>query len=241
MGPLAALSLTLATVGITGSLGAWQLSRAHQKESLEALQDERGVAPPIVAPSAIARSADAAPAQWQRRVVLTGRWRPEFTLLLDNRTQDGLTGFEVVTPLQVAPDDTVIVVRGLVARDRTDPRRVPPFATPAQDVTIHGHLAPPPEPRMQLGPDAPGRIRQNLDLAALQRESGAPVRPLVVIEDADDPVAVDGLARHWPAPAVTAGRNYGYAAQWFAMAAAAVALYTWLQFIRPRRRRPPAP
>ncbi len=235
----------LGVAGGTSALGVWQLSRAHQKEALQALWHERSAQAPLPAAD-LARDAAGAAAQAQRRIVLTGRWRPEFTVLLDNRTMDGQVGFDVVTPLQVAPGDAVVVQRGWVARDRVDPRRVPPFTTPSGDVIVPGRVAPPPAHWVQLGPDAPGRIRQNLDLAALQRESGAVQRPLIVIQD-DAPGAPagasspDGLARHWPAPTVTVDRNYGYAAQWFAMAAAAVAVYLWLQFIRPRRRPPSAP
>jgi surfeit locus 1 family protein len=98
-------------------------------------------------------------------------------------------------------------------------------------------VAPTPAHWVQLGPDAPGRIRQNLDLPALERQAGAIERPLVVVEDETEGAAApDGLARHWAAPTVTVARNYGYAFQWFAMSAAAVLLYLWLQFLRPRRR-----
>jgi surfeit locus 1 family protein len=150
---------------------------------------------------------------------------------------DGHVGFDVVTPLQVAGSQTVVVQRGWVARDPVEPARVPPFVTPAGEVTVHGRIAPPPARWLQLGPDAPGRIRQNLDLAGMQHDAGAVLRPLLVVEDASDASAVDGLSRHWPAPTISVDRNYGYAAQWFAMSAAALALYLWLQFIRPRRGR----
>jgi surfeit locus 1 family protein len=236
LGPVAAALLTVAAVGLTSALGAWQLSRAHQKQALQAQRDARRLEPPLEA-AALARTAADAPAQYERRVVLSGRWLPEFTVLLDNRPMDGRVGFEVVTPLQVTGAQTVVVQRGWVARDPVEPGRVPPFLTPTGEVTIHGRISPPPSRWLQLGPDAPGRIRQNLDLAGMQHDAGAAQRPLLVVEDASDASVVDGLSRHWPAPAVSVDRNYGYAAQWFAMSAAAIALYLWLQFIRPRRGR----
>jgi surfeit locus 1 family protein len=198
LGPVAAFLVMAVVVGVTSSLGAWQLARAHLKEALQAEAQSRAAMPPLVATS-LARTAAEAQAQAGRRITLQGRWLPEFTVFLDNRTMDGRTGFDVVTPLRTGPTDTVIVQRGWVERDRVDPRRVPPFVTPAGDVTVQGRVAPPPSHWVQLGPDAPGRIRQNLDLPALQHESGAIQRPLVVVEDdaaGDAGASNDGLARH---------------------------------------------
>ena len=50
----------------------------------------------------------------------------------------------------------------------------------------------------------------------------------------------DGLLREWPQPASGAGKNIGYAFQWWAIAAVIAVLYVWFQFIQPRRqaRRP---
>ncbi len=48
--------------------------------------------------------------------------------------------------------------------------------------------------------------------------------------------APDGLVRHWPAPATDVQKHYGYAVQWFAIAAGIVFLYVWHRFIRPGRR-----
>ncbi len=45
--------------------------------------------------------------------------------------------------------------------------------------------------------------------------------------------AADGLLRHWPAPAINVQMHYGYAFQWFALAAGIAFLYVWHRFIRP--------
>ena len=49
----------------------------------------------------------------------------------------------------------------------------------------------------------------------------------------DAGAAADGLVRHWPAPAADVQKHYGYAAQWFAIAAGIAILYVWHRFIRP--------
>ena len=43
----------------------------------------------------------------------------------------------------------------------------------------------------------------------------------------------DGLLRHWLAPATDVQKHYGYAFQWFAIAAGIAFLYVWHRFVRP--------
>jgi surfeit locus 1 family protein len=47
--------------------------------------------------------------------------------------------------------------------------------------------------------------------------------------------AADGLHRHWPPPAVDVHKHYGYAFQWFALAALILGLYVWFQVLAPYR------
>jgi len=58
------------------------------------------------------------------------------------------------------------------------------------------------------------------------------------VQQADGAAAdADGLLRHWPAPAFDVHKHYGYAFQWFALAALITGLYVWFQLVRPRLRR----
>ena len=66
--------------------------------------------------------------------------------------------------------------------------------------------------------------RQSLQAA----ESGLRLAPLSV-QQADTPAtAGDGLLRDWPRPAVDVQKHYGYAFQWFCLAALIAALYIGL-------------
>ena len=105
-----------------------------------------------------------------------------------------------------------------------------------------GRVAPWPSHWLELGSSAsadtsPGPIRQNLERTRFQAETGLALRPVTIVEDSTPANAGDGLARHWAAPAADVDRNYGYAAQWFAMSAACLVLYAWLAIVRPRRSR----
>ncbi len=230
------LVAAVAAAAITARLGVWQLSRAAEKEALQASLDSRGAAPPLAA-GELARSAQEAAAQQHRRITLEGRWVGGRTVYLDNRPMDGRAGFYVVTPLALPDGDAVLVQRGWVPRDAADRSRVPPVATPDGVVRIEGRIAPPPSRLFELGAEGLGAIRQNLDLDAFGRESGLRLRPLSV-QQTDVPGApADGLMRHWPAPAVDVHKHYGYAFQWFALASLITGLYVWFQLVRPRLRR----
>lgn len=233
---LVVLAAAVIAAGVTARLGVWQLSRAAEKEALQASLDSRGAAPPLPV-AELARSAPEAAAQHHRRVRLEGRWVGGRTIYLDNRPMDGRAGFYVITPLALPDGDAVLVQRGWVPRDAADRNRVPEIATPEGPVSVEGRIAPPPSRLFELGAEQQGAIRQNLDLDAYQRETGLRLRPLSVQQTDAPGVPADGLLRRWPAPAVDVHKHYGYAFQWFALASLITGLYVWFQLVRPRLRR----
>ena len=222
---------------LTARLGLWQLARAADKEALQAMLDSRAGAPPV--PSAqLASDPAGAAVQHYRHVVLRGRWIDERTVFLDNRPMHGRPGFYVVTPLQLEDEaDAVLVQRGWVPRDAEERTRVPALPVPAGSVEVQGLIAPPPSRLVQLGAEAPGAIRQNLDLEGFSRETGLRLRSFSVLQLDTPGAAPDGLARQWPRPAVDVHKHYGYAFQWFALAGLITVLYVWFQLVRPRLRR----
>lgn len=233
---LVVLLAAVVAAGITARLGVWQLSRAAEKEALQASLDSRGAEPPLAA-SDLARSAEVAAGQHHRRITLEGRWVAGRTVYLDNRPMEGRAGFYVVTPLLLPDGDAVLVQRGWVPRDAEDRTRVPRVDAPEGVIRVEGRIAPPPSRLFELGAELQGAIRQNLDLDAFGRESGLRLRPLS-LKQADTPGAPsDGLMRRWPAPAVDVHKHYGYAFQWFALASLITGLYVWFQLVRPRLRR----
>ena len=121
----------------------------------------------------------------------------------------------------------------------------PDAALAGGEVVVTGRIAPPPSRLFAFGSAELGRIRQNVDLEALAREIGVPLRPLsvqqtdLVVTPAGDSAQVgDLLQRQWPAPAADVSKNQGYALQWFALCALIIGLYVWFQLLRPRFARP---
>jgi surfeit locus 1 family protein len=224
------LAAAAAGVLVTGRLGLWQLDRAAQKEAVGAAIAARAHDSGVDS-AGLARDEAAAATQFWKPVRLQGRWLSGRTVFLDNRQMGGRPGFFVVTPLLLAPGDAVLVQRGWVPRDAEQRTRLPEVPTPSGSVEVAGRIAPPPSRLLAFAPDAPGAIRQNLDLDAFSKEIGIPLRPLSVQQG---PGPQDGLQRDWPQPAVDVSKHYGYAFQWFALATLIAGLYVWFQLLRPR-------
>ena len=232
---LVLLAALLAAAG-TARLGVWQLDRAAQKIALHEAMLARGALPPLDR-AQLPHTPEEAVALQHRRVLLQGRWVASRSIYLDNRQMNGQPGFFVVTPLQLADGDVVLVQRGWIPRNMQSREQMAPFDTPAGLVDIEGRIAPSVPRLYEFDAAASGPIRQNLLVADFARETGLALRPLLVVQLDASVSASDGLRRQW-APAVPdVSTHYGYAVQWFALSALITGLYVWFELIRPRRRR----
>ena len=226
---------TVLAVASTLALGRWQLSRAAQKEALQASIEAQATLSPLDGPALILRAGQAA--ELQRRVTLRGYWLAAHTVFLDNRQMNSKPGMYVVTPLQLQGSPAVVLVqRGWVARNFIDRTSLPRIETPSGVVEIQGRIVPPPSKLYELGGPEMGRIRQNLDMTRFSAELGVPLLPVSVQQMG---AASEGLLREWPQVATGVATHYGYAFQWFALSALIAILYVWFQivrrFISPRR------
>lgn len=234
------LLAALAGLALTASLGAWQLDRARQKMALQLALEQRALLAPVGNAELPLSGASAPEDLLHRRARVQGEWEAARTVYLDNRPMDGRVGFFVLTPLKLAGrNDAILVQRGWVPRNAANREALAPLDTPRGPQLLLGRLAASPSRAYELGQSAgTGPIRQNVDLAAFQAETGLRLLPLVLLETSGTATpAGDGLLRHWPPPAVDVHKHYGYAFQWFALAALILGLYVWFQVFAPRRRR----
>lgn len=234
--PIRFWAITLATaLGVCAglALGAWQLSRAAQKNALHAAISSRKASPALDGRELLALRNEAEVA-W-RPVRVQGRWVPEHTVFLDNRQMQGKAGFDVLTPLRIEGSDMAVVVqRGWAPRNFLERERLPAVDTPTGVVEVRGLIAPPP-PKLYAfaGPES-GAIRQNLDLAEFRARTGLPLATGLSVQQTG--TASDGLLREWTEPGSGVEKNYGYAFQWFALSILIAILYVWFQFISPRQK-----
>lgn len=233
------LIAAVVVIAVTCALGNWQLRRAHEKTDRAARLATLAAQAPVDLVDAGAAQTGAATLV-DRHVRARGRFDAARTVLLDNRPHgngsDSRAGFLVLTPLRLAAGGAVLVLRGWLPRDVQDRARIAPFPTPAGEITVEG-TALAGVPRVySLGLDpaaeAGRKIRQNIDLAAYAREIDAPLSPVVLEQSSD---TGDGLARDWAPADLGADRHYGYAAQWFGLAALTLVLVAVLGWRRARR------
>ena len=234
------------TLAATASLGRWQLSRAAQKEALQAEIELQKKQPPLDQQAflLLTRPTEA----MHRTVRLRGLWLTPQTVYLDNRQMHGVPGFYVLTPFAIeGSEQTVMVQRGWIQRNFENRTQLQAVQTPTGLVQIEGRIEPPPSHLLELAKakaEAPAAgtqnavgsspIRQNLDLEGFRAETGLPLRADVSLQQTG--AASEGLQRDWPAPALGIEKHYGYAFQWFGLAALVTLLYVWFQIVAPLRR-----
>lgn len=225
-------AVALAAMALTASLGRWQLSRAAEKEALQAAIAERQRLPALDGASlAQALSDDQARELLHRAITLRGQWLADRTVFLDNRPMARQTGFYVLTPLRLTGSDRVVLVqRGWAPRHQVDRSLLPPVQTPTGAVQVSGRIAAHPPRVYQLGQEQGGAIRQNLDLDAWRAETGLPLAPVLVVQTG---AASDGVQRDWPEAASGVEKHYGYAFQWFGLCTLIGLLLLWFQVVRP--------
>lgn len=209
---LAALAFAAAAVMI----GNVQRGRAEQKQSdFDRIESARHRAPiQIGASPAEAALLDRQP------VAVRGRWVSEKTILIDNRTHNGIAGYHVVTPLRIEGARICILVnRGWIAapRLRSDLPRLP--ALTETQANVRGIARLPLENAFELAPDrAPGMVWQHLSLERFRVWSGLVLQPVILLQtDAIE----DGLVRDWQPADSGALKHWGFALVWYLAAAAA--------------------
>ena len=224
-------------VGLTFSLGLWQLDRAAQKTGLQGTKTKQAAMAAIDGRSlgGAQDSEQQRAALLHRRLVLVGHWLPQHTVYLENRQMNAKPGFFVLTPFQIKGSGAVLLVqRGWVQRSFTDRTALPAIQTPGGQVELQGYLAPWPSRLYDFGGAEQGPIRQNLDLSSFQKETGLNLLEVTLLQSG---AASEGLLREWPVVASGVDKHYGYAFQWFGLSGLIALLYVWFQIVQPRRKK----
>ncbi len=137
-----------------------------------------------------------------RHVVVSGEFRADWPVYLDNRPHQGVAGFYVLMPFRIAGSERyILVARGWVPRDAADRTRLPAIATPAGIVRIEGvarrnpaTLAATGHRRMPCVPTPSCKMPTSAGFAAA---SGLALQPFLLEQLSD---TGDGLVRDWPRP-----------------------------------------
>lgn len=223
-----AFALALAVCAATLSLGNWQTRRAEEKRGLAERLAQAARAAPLPVPRTPAPAAELV----MKRLSARGEFLPQFTVLLDNKIHRGRPGYFVVTPLRLQGSQLhVLVNRGWIpAGARREEIPVP--VTPSGAVEVQGFgLAHAPRVLVAEGVQQTGRVRQSLDFAQVERETGLALQPVFIEQHS---AVDDGLVRDWPAADFGIHKHESYAMQWYLIAGLSIVLFVVLSFNRDR-------
>jgi surfeit locus 1 family protein len=212
--------LVLLLVVTMVNLGFWQLRRLDEKRDRNALIEARMDQPVEPVEDLVEPGDDGVGQARFRRVTATGTYDEDATVVVRNRSQDGVAGAWLVTPVALADGARVGIVRGFVAFGADgSPVRAP---TPPGEVTVEGLVVDPGsfdgtaprdlEPLLAEADTLPGLV-----LAA----SSVPPEPDGAAPEAAEPSSIVPV----PPPELSEGPHLGYAAQWFIFSAIALVGY----------------
>lgn len=202
------------------NLGRWQLDRLDQRRDRNETVLEHESAP-VVAFEQVFTGEIEEHDQWQR-VSVTGIYDAERQVQVRYRSEGGMTGWELVTPLTTADGTTVLIDRGFVERPRNQdfPSALP--APPAGEVTVVGYVRRDeqgPENALTPSPDTNDTVRL-INAAAIGSWLGRDVVSGYIGLISSDPPQ-DGPFLVVEPPPQDEGPHLSYALQWFAFTAIA--------------------
>lgn len=230
-------ALVVTGVVVMVMLGFWQLDRLDARQAFNATVIERTQRDPRPVTVVLDEAAGGVDVEWTP-VIAEGRWLPDDQVLVINRSQGGVAGRNVVTPLQLDDGTVIAVTRGFVALSQEPP------PVPGTTARIQGLLRPSEERGFgEVSDPATGRLdelqRLDLDRLAVQLPSDVADRlaPWSVALELSDPRQPSPLVPV-PRPELSEGPHLSYAVQWFifALCAAIGWVFAMNRSIRSHRR-----
>ena len=208
-------------------LGNWQMDRAEQKRSINALFERHAAA------EALSLRGDEMDKEDMlfRQVHVHGTYDLKQQVLVENQKYNGVPGYQVMTPLRIKGSQMhVLVNRGWV-KQGDDRRFIPELPGPTQTQFLSGRVGNAPSVGMKLGaPGERGKVWPKrlvyIDIDWIAREAGYPLLPYVIYLPEG---AADGLLRGKPSlhmhTAMSPEKHMSYAVQWFSLAGLALLMY----------------
>jgi surfeit locus 1 family protein len=206
------------------ALGAWQISRGLEKrESRDAFNEQ----------ASFAQFQDGVTVRAYQAIKVDGEFDAERQFLLDNIILNSRYGFYVLTALEIADDEPLLIVnRGWIEKSGPTPDLAvvaEQIAFETGPISVHGRVGSLPKPGMRMGDAILSRgswpqlaVFPTADDLALSL--GRDIQPFVLLMDPDDEY---GYLRHWVPEEMGPSKHFGYALQWFAMGAALAGILIW--------------
>jgi surfeit locus 1 family protein len=202
------------------SLGLWQLDRAAFKKQLAAS---------FVSDSVYTRVLGEMQVETFRPIKSDGRYLGDRQIFIDNIVKDGRLGMYVITPLEYSADEPLLLVnRGWVPR-QGQAGTLPDISVADERLEVTGKAGNLPRVGIRPGEAFEGshswpRVSVYPDIDEVATELGRDVLSFVLLLD-PDPSA--NMVRQWQPVQSGPATHYGYAFQWFAMAATVLGISLW--------------
>jgi surfeit locus 1 family protein len=215
-----------ALVGVIAfvNLGLWQVRRLDERREANALVSARLAESERPLAEVLAEVGDDPDELAYRRVSVDGTYLTDQELLLSVRPHGGSPGHHLLTPLETAGGEGVLVDRGWVPLPLDDPP-VSQAAPGEGPVTVRGVLFPPLE---DPGSPPDAEFVRQVDLARIAGRTSIELAPVYLLAQEQVPPAPGDLPRPGDLPELDEGPHLSYAIQWFLFAAIVVVGYPLL-------------
>lgn len=205
------LALALVFAVTTAGLGLWQWNRHEDRVERRAIVEANYGGAPVPIDGVL--GTDTPPQEGERwsRVEVTGRYLPEEQHLVRNRPHEGVYGYEVVVPLELADGTAVAVDRGWVRNAPTAEQLPEVPDAPTGQVTVTGWVQPS-EPSLGREP-VEGQLA-SISIEDLTRATSLDLRAGYLVLQSEAP-APPTRPTPLAAPDTGLGSHLAYALQWW--------------------------
>lgn len=207
-------------------LGVWQFHRLDDRKASNTIVERNEDAQPAPVGEVMAVGRDVDREHEWRRVVATGEYDVDNTVIVRYRTRDGQSGVDVVVPLVTGSGTALLVDRGWMSTGNSGARPDDVPDPPAGEVTVTGWVR----------KDATGDSTK-VDDHSTRAISSAAISDALDIETyggfvdviSEDPPPAEEL-EHASTPELNNGPHFFYGLQWWFFGLLAIVGFLWMAY-----------
>ncbi len=196
------------------NLSLWQFHRLDARKTFNSEVRERSSL--TVVDVSTLDTSDPLAVEW-RLAVVKGTYLADEQVLILNRSQGGIAGMNVLTPLLLADGRAIIINRGFIALSDTPP------PAPTGTVEIKGTLRASEAHTTGQATEASGELTEffRLDINRLQQQIDPELIPVALVAERSQPADSSVLTPVSP-PELSEGPHLSYAIQWLIFSTAVI-------------------
>jgi len=209
--------------------GLWQMHKAEYKLSLQQQYNKYELNEAEELPRNFSNLDEVR----YKKVRVSGKYLPQYEILLDNQFDSERSGYYVITPLQIeGSKDIVLINRGWIEAAENH-SQVPYVNTPISRQDIEGSIWIPSQKFYTLekksfrnkSGKSWNKVWQNMDLTYFSEIVPMKTLPIIIRMS---PNVEGGFARNWVRPDDRIETHLSYGYQWYGFAIASVLIYLYL-------------